>query len=186
MKVRIEKNKRTGDICVDYSKVRQRAKYRCRLLDAVLCELYDDIIVYIDTNMRIGPRFDRDLDGYLECSGSRFVSSGVDVRPRKYFGISVGSLIVDRRKSNERVVVFEAPLGFFSEGAFGRLLVNMDIAVGIGRRRSFEEVYQAFLEDADAVMFNTDWFENFLYDAAGCGMLRSSLDISQAAGNLEL
>lgn len=185
MKVRVEKNKHTGDTCVDYSKVRQRAEYRCRLLDAVLRGLNDDITVYIDTNMRTGPRFDRDLDGYLECSGSRFVSSGVDPKPRKYFGISVGSLIGERRKTNERVMVFEAPHGFFS-AAFGRFLVNMDIAVGIGRRRSFEEVCQAFLEDADAVMFNTDWFENFLYDAAGCGMLRSSLDISQAAGNLEL
>ena len=185
MKVRIEKNKNTGDTCVDYSKVRQREDYRRRLLNAVLRGLNDDLTVYIDTNMRTGPRFDRDLDGYLERTGARFVSTGVDAKPRKYFGINVGSLIGEKKKADERVMVFEAPHGFFST-TFDRFLINMDIAVGIGRRRSFEEVCRAFLEDADAVMFNTDWFDTFLYDAAGCGMLRSSLDISQAANNLEL
>jgi hypothetical protein len=187
MKVRIGRNKYTGDISVDYSKVRDKAAFRCRLLNTAVRAANADITVYVDTNMRAGDHLDRELIDYLDCRRSRLQYQRIDPKAAKFFGVNVGSIIKEKRKtSDEFAVIFETSHDFFSEDIFRKYLVNMDIAVGIGRRRSFDEVSVAFFENADAVMFNTDWFDTFLYDAVGCAMLRSSLDISQTVRNLKL
>lgn len=185
MKIRLKKNEETGDFNIDYSKVCDKAAFRCRLLNAAVAFADSDVTVYVDTNIRIGKRLDKELRNYLERCGTWFEAKCVDAKANKFFGVNVGSFIKEK-KSVEYVMVFEAPPKFFSADAFGKFLTNMDIAVGIGRRRCFEEVSTAFFENADAVMFNADWFDTFLYDAVGYAMLRSSLDVSKTVSNLKV
>jgi hypothetical protein len=187
MKVRIEKNKQTGDISIDYNKVRDKAAYRCRLLKAAVEAADGDITVYVDTRIRIGECLDQEFMRCFDHNNAQFLCKTTDLKAKKFFGINVNSIIKEKRKTVEEFeMVFEVSPDFFSEDAFGKYLINMDIAVGIGRRRSFEEVSDAFFENADAVMFNADWFDNYFYDAVGCAMLRSRFDISETVRNLKL
>lgn len=168
---------------VEYHRIRDQEAYRCRLLSAVLAQQTRDLTVYVDTGLRVGSRKDAPLPDYLWDLGLCCDTRPKPAKHAKVFGVDL-SVFKTPKKDEDCVLVFEARPDMFGSQGLGRFLAGTDIAVGIGRKKCFRETSEALFCSPDEVMFNPDWFEAFVYDAASLAAMRSSFDVSDTVRHL--
>ncbi len=171
MKVRVRRNKKTGETFVDYSAGFNIEKHRFKLLEKII-ESKSPAMLMIDSNQRA---WDGDIDeaeDFLKQSGIKYSSFPAKQNNKKIFGVEIS-----KKKFDQKIIVMEVNSGQFSREFYDICLKRYDIAIGTGRLKSFEETCDAMRTDLSEVIFNASFFKESIYDSVVCGSLRSSADI---------
>lgn len=178
MKARVEKS--GNEMRVDYYRVKDKDTYRFLLLSSIFSDINKDITMYIDTNQRLS---DINIEGfidYLRTNGMVLEEMTVPAKDVKMFGIAIGKLINTKKKrKKETVLAFEFKKELLTREIFDQYLYGVDISIGVGRKQDFYDVCDKLFSEPDEVLFNPDYFEDFMYDSALCSSLRSTLDVKK-------
>ncbi len=171
MKVKVSRDKKTGETFVKYSAGFNIEKHRYILLKKII-ESGPDVTLVIDTNQKAWEGDLQQEGDFLEKSGIKYSAFPAKQNNIKFFGFEV-----PRKKLNQKMIIMEPRSGQFSRELYDICLKRYDIAVGIGRLKSFEETCEMLKMDLNEVLFNTAFFKESVYDSVVCGTLRSSADI---------
>lgn len=178
MKARVEKS--GNGMRVDYYRVKDKETYRFLLLSSIFKDIEQDITMYIDTNQRLS---DTNIEGfidYLRNNGMALEEMSIPAKDVKMFGIAIGKLMNTKKKrKKETALVFEFNKELFTREVFDQYLQGVDVSIGIGRKKDFYDVCDKLFSDPDEVLFNADYFQDFMYDSAVCSSLRSTLDVKK-------
>jgi hypothetical protein len=171
MKLRVHKNKKTGETFVEYGDGHNIGKYRYKLLKKII-ESVPGATIIVDSNQKTAAGSLRELEDFLKRSGIKYSAFPVKQNNAKFFGLEI-----KKKNVYQKMIVMETSSGQFSSELYETYLKQYDIAIGIGRLRTFEEICDMLKIDLSRVLFNTEFFEESIYDSAVCGSLRSSKDI---------
>lgn len=178
MRARVEKS--GNGMRVDYYRVKDKDTYRFLLLSLILKEIDKDITMYIDTNQRLS---DTNIEGfidYLRNNKMALEEMSIPAKDVKMFGIAIGRLMnTKKKKKKETALVFEFNKELFTRDIFDQYLRGVDVCIGVGQKQDFYDVCEKLFSDPDEVLFNADYFEDFMYDSAVCSSLRSTFDVKK-------
>jgi hypothetical protein len=171
MKTRIRRNKKTGETFVTYGAGFDIGKHRYTLLGKII-ENWSPVMLIIDSNQKTGNGSLQESEELLAQSGIKYSAFPAKQNNTKIFGFEI-----PRKAMNQKMIVMEVSSGQFSRELYDICLKRYDIAIGIGRLKSFEETCDMLRVDLSEVLFNTVFFKESIYDSVVCGSLRSSADI---------
>lgn len=178
MRAKVKKNKHTGETLVEYLSAAEKASGRFETLEKLL-RGHSDITIFIDTNQRISDLSAEEAAGVLGLLGIRHKMFPTEANKRSFFGFSLNISLKNKQKQKEHIFILNISSEQFTRELFETLLMRYDIAVGIGRKKDFDEICESLHLDASEALFNREYFEESVYDSILCSCLRCSFDIEK-------
>lgn len=177
MKVKIRKDKQSGETRLEYYKIADKASFRFETLKKILNGI-SDIIIMVDTNQRTHSIPIEDIERFLEQSNIEYSKIPMEANKTNFFGLPIDLSFKKKTKSKEYLIILHISFEQFTRDLFDSILYNYDFAVGIGSKKPFDEICESLRADAAGVLFNRSYFEESIYDSVLCTCLRCSFDIS--------
>jgi len=181
MQAIIRKDKQTGEMYVEYYKVADKAAFRYDLLKKIIGG-ESDITVIIDTNQHVSKKPGEEIENFLKQSDIPYL-----IKPTALNELTVlGLYIKKKKKKYEKMIVLQITSGQFTRELFHACLENYDIAMGIGKKKPFDEIYDDLILNPDEVLFDRLYFRESIYDSF-MGNIQGSLSrLRQCEKNTDL
>lgn len=175
MKIKIRKNRLSGEVNAEYFKVPDKASFRYNFIKNILSE-QSGVFIFIDTNQRKEDIPDTDLDGYLKQSGVSYSISPTEANRTTFFGVSLN---YSNKKREEKLIILEIAHEQFTPELFKACIENFDIGIGIGRKEANSDILRQQRLNFDNILFSDSYFEKSIYDSVLCSSMRSTFDIEK-------
>lgn len=173
MKVKVHRNRKTGETFVEYGDSFNIKKYRYAILKNII-ESKSEVTLVIDTNQRKEDCSIQCAETFLESSGVKYYSFPAKRNDTQLLGFRIPG-----KKADEKMIAIEINNGKFSRELYDACLKCYDVAIGFDRQKSFEDTCEFLRLDPSEVIFNTSYFKNSIYDSIVCSSLRSSANIEE-------
>jgi hypothetical protein len=181
MKIKIRTNRDTGEIIVNYYKVRDAHSFRYNLLKNVLSETKGNITLMVDTNQRIEDRTKEEIEAVLRDKNIKYVTYFTNSNDTKFFGINIEKLGKKKKNDSESVFLLDIVNENLTQGLFSDFLSSYDIAIGIDRNKDFNQICESGRFGIGEMLFKKEYFNDSIYDSVLCTTIRSTIDISEKA-----
>ena len=173
LKIKVSKSP-GGDIFTDYARVSRSLNFRYLLLRKIVADAAADMTIMVNTNQRIEGSVCLLDEDYLKAMNLQYIIVPVTTNPRPFFGVMI------KRKSRngqwaEKRILFDFTCDDFTEEWFNKIR-NCDIAIGMGRKKTFEETCVYWKTEGEGILFDTQYFQNCLYDSVLCTRVRSTFN----------
>lgn len=180
MKVKVRKDKKSGETKVEYYKAVDQTNFRYSLLEKIIADIDKDMTVIVDTNQRMKQEPIEQIDKFLEQTDLINFVAPIKKRSNKLLGFNIDKLSKNKNKSLERLVVIEISPSQFTKELFKTCFANYDISVGIGNKKSFKEICDENRFGFNGeILFSKEYFEQSIYDSVVCAILRCSYDVEK-------
>jgi hypothetical protein len=178
MKYKVKKNKKTGEVLLSYVREKDKRALRFDVFTKIFRAYPDDITLVIDTN-RCEIKFDiADIETVLNSSGIHYIVQRIEGRPMTLLGMNMPNS--KKKKQSERMYVLDIKPPEFTRELFDGLLFNYDIALGINKKLTFDELSRDLQAlGFEEILFNDEYFEHSVYDGALFQMLRTYIDLTK-------
>jgi hypothetical protein len=181
MRAKIGQNA-NGETTVNYARVHNIQNFRYSLLKKILASSNRDITLLIDTNQRIDEKPFEQIESVLQQLQIHYFSTLTETNSKQFFGITMPK---NRKKPfREYKIVMELPDNIFSRELF-ESIKGYDFSIGFGKNKSFEAICEDYKTDNFLVVFNTEIFQDSIYDSIVCEGLRSTINVEQFVGIAE-
>jgi hypothetical protein len=94
-----------------------------------------------------------------------------------YFGFKLSGGPGRIGNEPQKRIIIDMGGGVLTEKLFG-LMAHNDVAVGMGRKKTFEQLCEAYRVGGEMIIFDRDCYEYSLYDSVVCARIRSTIDLS--------
>ena len=176
-KVKI-KNMGSGEVFLDYGKVSNPSTFRLCMLKGIIQSAAADVTLMIDTNLRIADKpVVLDEAAFLQMH-LRYAVLPAQSNPQTFFGFRMNALPGAKAARAEQRIILELTGSALPAGLL-KTIENYDIALGLGRKVSFDEICRNYQVSGDEMLFNTSFFADSLYDSFICTRLRSTFHLEQ-------
>ena len=177
MKIKVIKNKKTLETRVEYFRVDDKSAFRFNLLKNILNDIDSQVTLIIDTNQVIKKISKEDIEEILSSAGVAFTVFSIKPKPKEIASIRIKDKKKNKRE-NEWLYLLEISYERFSRELFEDFLQYCDLGFCIKAKKALEEVCDIIRMDSfDELMFDEEYFENYIYDSIVCETIRSSVDI---------
>ena len=176
-KVKI-KNMENGEAFLDYGKVSNPSAFRHCILKGIIQSAASDVALMIDTNLRIADKPMVLDEAALQQMQLRYAVLPTQSNQQMFFGFRLNALPGAKAARAEQRIILELTGSALPAELF-KTIENYDIALGFGRKMSFDEICRNYQVSGDGMLFNTSFFENSLYDSVICARLRSTFHLEQ-------
>ncbi len=164
MKYKFVRDKKNGETRIDYYKVNDKNAFRLDTLKKLLT--LEPLILSIDTNLVQSSEKHKDIaQGYeirLKESNLRYEVIPIpNTKEKKVLGIPM-------KTSEERAfnILISMQAQDITKDFFDQYLLNSDVLIGIGPKKSFEEICKDLQMGYMTTFFDRDYFEFTLYDSS--------------------
>jgi hypothetical protein len=178
MKVKIKKDRHTGETHIEYYNIADKASYRFDTLKNII-NGRPDITIMVDTNQHTYNLPVDEVERVLEQSNIEYAKMPTETNKTSFFGLSIDLRFKNKKKTKEYLIILHISSEHFTRELFDSFLNHYDFAVGIGSKKPFDETCENLRADASEVLFNPSYFEESIYDSVLCTCLRCSFDIDK-------
>lgn len=179
MKIKISKNKRTGETVVNYLKIEDKTAFRYALIKRIIDQTDQSIAAIIDTNQQIEELPFETVEAFFNRAGVSYCVWPVKANAGFLLGINK-DLISPQKKKSERLYVIDLPPKQFGKALFEDVFSHFDLALMFGEQDIYTKLRDLLRsEPLEDILFNTDYFSSCIYDSVVCASFRSSFDIVQ-------
>jgi len=130
MKFKFKKNKKTGEVLIGYSKVKDQLNLRFYVLSEIFKRYSDDITIILDTNRCANDLSIEQIETLLTDSGIEFHGYKVHRLGNSILGFNVSGFRKNK-VPKERMFILSLIASQFTREIFDQLLSQFDLAVGI-------------------------------------------------------
>ena len=177
MKVKVRKDKLTGEMHIEYYMAADKSLFRYTFMNNIF-ENESDITVLIDTNNRKSDIPILNCEDFLKQSGVTYSILPTEANKTRLFGLPID---FSRKKKEEKLIIIHIAREQFTPEFFRCCLENYDIGIGFGGKEAFDEYLSHHILNMSDVLFNDSVFEKSIYDSIFCMSIRSSFDIERYA-----
>ena len=184
MKIKVRKDKKTGESFAEYYKIRIKAPFRYQMAQYVVANSEADITAIVDTNFAMEKLSAQDMEAFLDEAGITYKSWPIPDDPHRLMGIRT-DILKKKKTKTMRLFVIELTKDQFNENLFKHFFRYFDFGLVFGKTQTLEKLYETLLiEQFDEILFDKEYFADSYYDSVLCTSIRTTLDIAPFVRNL--
>ncbi|MEX1377389.1 MAG: hypothetical protein AB1Z23_07910 [Eubacteriales bacterium] len=176
MKAKIKRNKNDNTMICDYYKTDKPFEFRYKILKEIVGN-YSNVVMFIDTNSRVRVPELR-MEAYFDENNIEYSMFKIPRIEKKIFGFALNIVRKPKTKLIERYIIAKIDKDIFTEKFYADYITNYDLALGINPKLSINEMVSEYREDVSELFFNSEYFEEFLYDSIMFASMRTTIDIA--------
>ncbi len=177
-KVRIKRDNKQDLTFIDYYKIKDFQSYRYGLLRTFFQS--QQILVMMDTNLGCIEKVDHKeaVQAFEKKLQSRHIPCAVfPIQNRRQPSI-LGILMNKKQKEMAYKLIFTCSGDDITESFFKEFLSTYDIEVGIGFVKDVDEIFEAFRRGYLENCFNSDYFEQAVFDSIFLKRMKTTMPVS--------
>lgn len=172
MKYKCVRDKKSGDLRIDYYKITDRKTFRYETLGKLLLD--KEIVIRVDTNLveseKTDMEFSKELEqGLIENNINYEVIPSEKTKTKKIFGIRLKS-----SRENAYNIIFKVEWNLITKEFFNKYLAKCDLDIGITPIKAFDEINKDIQKGYLTSFFDSGCFEANIYDSNYIGTMRLS------------
>jgi len=183
MKAKTSYRKNDGTTVVEYFKVSKPFDFRYKLLKSML-ETEGEAAMFIDTNTKL-KKPEKRMEAFFDENNIEYAMFKIGQREGKLFGMFVNAFRKPKLKLTERYIISKMNSEIFTREFFDEYVANYDIAFGFGAKLSISEMASDYGENITDMFFDSEYFENFIYDSIVFASARCTMDIRSLVAESE-
>lgn len=166
-----------GYFYLDYGKLKEPAVFRYYILKSIIQNADKDVFIMADTNQRITENKAEWNEEWLKQQPLRYNIMPAQSNPQYPFSIKINIKSDKKAAKTEKRIVIALDEKAFTREIF-MLIENNDVSIGLGSKKTFEEICEAYRQGGEKMLFDPLYFCDSLYDSVICARLRSTFDIA--------
>ncbi len=171
MKIKVKKI--NGAIIVDYFKAKNINEFRFGVLEYLVGISKESLILFVDTNSSIKKIPIEDIEKTLKFFCKEHFAEHIVSTKKNIFGFTFPTKGKKKPEKSESLIALKVDKDRFSKELYEDFLQYYDYGIGVGCRKSTQEMLNLFSEDWDSVLFNKEVLEASFYDSILFSRLRT-------------